>query len=777
MDHNYGMFFNEKYYLEQNPDVAGAVAAGVFTSGLAHFEKFGKSEGRIASKFLDLEVYKKANPDLADAGLTSNEALRYHFYEYGMREGRTAVNPEIFDLGVYKSSNADLVDAGLSDNQIIHHFYQYGYSEGRTANANYDPTAYVNNYNDLQNQLGKPGGINGFGQDKINESGWYHYLNYGIYEGRSMPLKGVTETEITVTVSESNALTVEEGKEVLYSIELTKTFSEEKSYFYNITGDKLGGTVNAASANDFAQTNGKVVFQSNRKIATLALSPLADSFVEGKEGFKITISDSSGKVVASRTDILFDGPIPSTTPQDDPPGDTTPPTASLFKVTGTTVGATSNEAGKIALYNGAAELAGLSATLTSPGGLTQTITVAAQAAATSATLKILDSAGNVATQTQSVVLGTTGNDGALTGTGASDWMFGFAGDDTISGAAGDDYIVGGQGSDTMDGGGGIDTLSYNDVAAATAHGLANIAGMAINLSGGVVTAAVIATAMGGTIVIGGGAGGAGSDLAAGTVGYLATNAGGSTVTMVRDTISNFENVVGSELGDYIMASTADNVITGGAGADYIDLVSGADDVIINSPATEDRIINFYFGNNFISAPVNDQIVFDTAAFTGANLLNRVNSSGAVVSISATPTSGTLGNVILTSVDLTDNVASTALPASDLLLIGGAAGGYSASTDTVAEIQTLLQGGTETITLTNSTDFVGSFLIAYLAGNGITPADLKLALVTSDGTGNTTASANASVTVTDIATISGISTIVELNGVAAGIATGSDFYFI
>lgn len=38
--------FNEDYYLNSNPDVAAAVQAGQFQSGLDHYNQFGQAEGR-----------------------------------------------------------------------------------------------------------------------------------------------------------------------------------------------------------------------------------------------------------------------------------------------------------------------------------------------------------------------------------------------------------------------------------------------------------------------------------------------------------------------------------------------------------------------------------------------------------------------------------------------------------------------------------------------------------------------------------------------------------
>lgn len=63
--------FNDAYYLAQNPDVAAAVRAGLFKSGLSHWQSYGAAEGRVASQFFDWQVYRDNNPDLAEAGITS----------------------------------------------------------------------------------------------------------------------------------------------------------------------------------------------------------------------------------------------------------------------------------------------------------------------------------------------------------------------------------------------------------------------------------------------------------------------------------------------------------------------------------------------------------------------------------------------------------------------------------------------------------------------------------------------------------------------------------
>ncbi|UOD50422.1 DUF4214 domain-containing protein [Orrella daihaiensis] len=162
------------------------------------------------------------------------------------------------------------------------------------------------------------------------------------------------------------------------------------------------------------------------------------------------------------------------------------------------------------------------------------------------------------------------------------------GNDSLEGGGGNDWVAGGAGADNLDGGAGTDRVSYKDVTSHTSHGLTGIAGMAINLSSAAVTAADIATAMGGGVVIGGGAGVAGLDLAAGTAGYLAASASASTIAMVRDSLQNFEEVGGSDLSDYIVLGDSgmfatslegNDVVIGGTGDDEIRGGFGRDTIL------------------------------------------------------------------------------------------------------------------------------------------------------------------------------------------------------
>ncbi|MFN3253674.1 beta strand repeat-containing protein [Roseibium album] len=84
--------FDTSYYLNTYPDVA---AAGI--NPFTHFLQFGSLEDRvpfvnfpnIASGNFVPATYAAANPDLAAAGITSNEALYQHFVVFGQFEGRS----------------------------------------------------------------------------------------------------------------------------------------------------------------------------------------------------------------------------------------------------------------------------------------------------------------------------------------------------------------------------------------------------------------------------------------------------------------------------------------------------------------------------------------------------------------------------------------------------------------------------------------------------------------------------------------------------------------
>ena len=202
------------------------------------------------------------------------------------------------------------------------------------------------------------------------------------------------------------------------------------------------------------------------------------------------------------------------------------------------------------------------------------------------------------------VIGSKGDD-KITGDNKDNVLEGLAGDDTIDGMGGDDIIKGGAGDDNLDGGDGTDTLSYeselvgvavdlsadtavdNDAARNTRDTISNFENVIGSQGDDEITGDdndnVIAGGEGTDTLVGGD----GTDTLSYENEQTAVNinldfAGGQTATnvadnsIVRDTISGFENVIGSQGDDTIAGDANDNVIEGGAGADTLDGGAGTD---------------------------------------------------------------------------------------------------------------------------------------------------------------------------------------------------------
>lgn len=82
--------FDEKYYLEKNPDVAAAVKANKISSAADHYFQTGYYENRLPSKILvDEGFYLSENSDVVQAiqrGIL--KSAQDHFENAGFSEGR-----------------------------------------------------------------------------------------------------------------------------------------------------------------------------------------------------------------------------------------------------------------------------------------------------------------------------------------------------------------------------------------------------------------------------------------------------------------------------------------------------------------------------------------------------------------------------------------------------------------------------------------------------------------------------------------------------------------
>ena len=166
-------------------------------------------------------------------------------------------------------------------------------------------------------------------------------------------------------------------------------------------------------------------------------------------------------------------------------------------------------------------------------------------------------------------------------------LYGGSNDDTLIGDPGDNLLWGGAGADIIDGGGGIDTVDYSG----------SKSGVQINLSD--------------------------------------NSAHGGDAT--GDSISNIENVSGSDHDDSLTGDSGNNVLLGNAGADILDGQDGIDrleggegnDVFIFHPghSRTDSIIGFVNGEDRIDLAGFDGLSFDDLAISAEGDDSVIDLSG------------------------------------------------------------------------------------------------------------------------------------------------------
>ena len=221
-------------------------------------------------------------------------------------------------------------------------------------------------------------------------------------------------------------------------------------------------------------------------------------------------------------------------------------------------------------------------------------------------------------------MGADSNSDRLEGGDGNDRLFGGVGSDLLVGHPGDDHLWGGPGADVLDGGegddmiyadkedldikggAGDDTVSYEKMKESITVNLGiGIAGISTSISeieniiGTDADTRDMLTGDGGINVIEGRDGGDTLDGGGGvydTVSYASSDrrvtvnlsdgaAGGGHAT--GDSISGFENIIGSAYNDILTGNDMDNVLTGGAGND--DLTGGAGNDTLEGGAGNDEL--------------------------------------------------------------------------------------------------------------------------------------------------------------------------------------------
>ena len=145
--------------------------------------------------------------------------------------------------------------------------------------------------------------------------------------GKAVPTTATTGTVLAPTVSnatgEASTLTpstatssstysiaaaagsVTEGGAVAFTVTASSASATATTLSYQISGVAVGASVNAASTADFSSVTGTVTLPANATTATFSVVPTNDGVVEGFEGFKVSLLDSSFNTVATSGSVVI----------------------------------------------------------------------------------------------------------------------------------------------------------------------------------------------------------------------------------------------------------------------------------------------------------------------------------------------------------------------------------------------------------------------------------------------------------------------------------------
>lgn len=139
-------------------------------------------------------------------------------------------------------------------------------------------------------------------------------------------------------------------------------------------------------------------------------------------------------------------------------------------------------------------------------------------------------------------------------------QYGMGGNDTLTGGALAEILIAGAGDDTLNGGGGLDTASYVDAAS----------GVFVTLD---------------------------------QAQPMATNDGDGGV----DTLNGIENLTGSVFNDVLIGDGVANVLTGGAGGDYL-IALGGNDVLIGGAGVANTLQGGHGDDRYVVSAVGDTVL-------------------------------------------------------------------------------------------------------------------------------------------------------------------------
>lgn len=168
--------FDNRFYLERNPDVANELNTGRLRSALVHFRRHGQFEQREIGPLFNTALYLQTNPDVREAvGADRISSAIEHFLRHGQFEQRSFSS--LFNPDFYLQRNPDVREAVAAGRftSAFQHFLEFGQFESRPFSSTFDPGYYLRRNPDVQNAIAQG----------IIRSPIQHYINFGQFEARA----------------------------------------------------------------------------------------------------------------------------------------------------------------------------------------------------------------------------------------------------------------------------------------------------------------------------------------------------------------------------------------------------------------------------------------------------------------------------------------------------------------------------------------------------------------------------------------------------------------
>ncbi len=316
--------FDANFYRALYPDLA---RAGITTDDQLrqHFINAGANEGRQFSRFADLNYYAASYLDLTRAGLTKPQMFS-HMETFSLGEKRR--QGLVFNAAYYGAVNPDLRQANLTDEQLIQHYQSNGLREGRTASEFFNPRVYLDANADLRAAFG-----NNF------ESAEQHFLSNGYREGRiaAPPVAPASDPGNTPTVSYD--LGSLRTRPILN--DFVGTPDPEDYYSFNLDRPSnlnltLGGLSNNATLKLFADVNTNNAIEPGEEIASVSGSSSSPASINrnlAQGRYYVDVVTGSPTTNTSYSLSFAATGIPTTTASD--PGSTPGTALNIDTLTGT----------------------------------------------------------------------------------------------------------------------------------------------------------------------------------------------------------------------------------------------------------------------------------------------------------------------------------------------------------------------------------------------------------------------------------------------------------